>query len=201
MKMIFLFLLVIMLTGNGYAQGGATRTRRVPTERIRKKAEVERIPSPLEQSADEIEEARPEVSYETLFRDMQAVQASLPAIRYIYSQRGFDYEEADRAAMYGWKQLRSKQLEPAAVLSPKVLIDYVSGFGKLIINSKPLDATIELDGDTLHEKTMAISWPSAGAHRVKLSMEGYEDVEDTCVIEEGKVTRFERELKKVKKKN
>jgi hypothetical protein len=208
-RSILLFLFVILLTGYAYGQRESSerdvqRARSKHTARKKSARASPRslpTPSPIERSAEEINDARPAVSYNILFKDMEAVEASLPAVKYIFSQRGFTDREAESATLYGWKQLRIKKLKPTATLSPKELVNYVSGFGKLMIKSIPTGATVELNGQELPDKTDAVTWPSAGTYRLKLSMDGYESVEDKCVIEEGKLTHFEKQLKAIKKRN
>lgn len=196
---ILLVLLAVSLAGEAYSQRGYPTRPRHP----RPAKDVSRrpaAPSPIAMSASEIRGERPEVAYNVLSDDAEVVRASLPDIRRIFARRGFDYRESDSATLYGWKQLRLRWLEPTAALSSGQLINYVSGLGKLVVKSTPAGATIELDGTRFTEKTEAVMWPSAGTYRIKLSLNGYEPVEDTCVVEEGKPTRFERKLKPVKKK-
>ena len=174
------------------------RSRRV-VERVASTSALS-APLPLYESVEEIQNTRPEISDTTLSQDSEAIQDSLPTIRDIYSERGFSYGDADSAVLYGWKQLRLKVLEPTEALSTDALITYVSGFGKLIIKSEPPGAVVELQGNKLLDKTHAVAWPSAGTYRIKLSMDGYEPVEDTCAVQEGQPTLFERSLKRVKRK-
>jgi hypothetical protein len=143
---------------------------------------------------------RPGISRDTLRQDVDAIQESRFSVRRIYSQRGFSSSDADSALLYGWTQLRGKLLEPTAPLSTESLVNYVSGFGKLIIKSTPVGARVELDGGALSDTTAAVAWPSAGTYRIKLSMDDYETIEDTCTVEEGKPTVFERTLKPLKRK-
>ena len=186
MKVPNMFLLLVtILAANVYGQNDSTATARRVT--------------PVERLAYEIRDARPEISFDTLSKDSQAVHASLPAIHHIYAERGFSRREAEEAALTGWKRLRLDQLEPTASLSPKDLINHVSGLGKLVIKSSPAGATIEFGKGEIPDKTEFVVWPSAGSYRIRLSLSGYEAVEDTCTVEEGKVTEFNRTLKKVKK--
>ncbi|MDQ2921786.1 MAG: PEGA domain-containing protein [Acidobacteriota bacterium] len=156
--------------------------------------------SPLEMSVGEIKNERPEISYDTLSEDANAVQASLPAIRYTYSKLDLDYEVAEKAAIFGWKQLRLESLEPTTALSPAHLINFVSERGVLVIKSTPIGATIELDGTMLSEKTEAVEFPSPGNYRVRLSLPGYESVEEECKVTKDKKTEFDPKLKPLPKK-
>lgn len=221
--LILFFLFATPLTGNAYGLAApATKTppgeqppsqtgtpdlkpqpkprpvrRRVPRSRARRAMYV---PTPQELVEQEIRDMRPDVTDDILAQDAEAVRASRFSVRHIYLQRGFSYSEADSALLRGWTQLRGKVLEPTAALSSEALVNYVSGFGKLIIKSKPGGAVVELDGNQLSDKTEAVAWPSAGTYRIKLSMDGYEPVEDTCAVVEGQPTLFERTLKPVKRR-
>ena len=205
MQVLGSLLLFVLLAGTAaYAQdAGGTSPQPSQRKHHRQRSASHRAgikpraPLPLEESAEEIKSARPEITAGTLASDMQVVTDSAPAIRGIFRERGFYYREADAATLHGWEQLRLRHLAPTATLSSEMLIKYVSGFGKLVVKSTPIGAAIELDGEMLPEKTETVTWPSAGVHQLKISMDGYEPLEDTCTIEEGKPTVVERTLKPV----
>ena len=198
---VLLFLLVNLLTGQVHGQTRGTIYKPPPSRpAATKPAAASPMRLPLEESAEEIKAALPQITDDILFQDSEVVRESLPTIQSIYSRRGFSNADANSAALYGWRQLRTTQLEPTAALSSEVLINHVSGFGKLIIRSKPIGAIVVLDGHKLPEKTEAVAWPSAGTSRIKLTMNGYQPVEETCAIEEGKPTLFQRNLKPLKRK-
>lgn len=155
----------------------------------------------IDEATEEIADACPEVTYDTLENDTEVVQASLPAIQYVFSKRGFNTLEAVKATIYGWEQLRIKQLKATAELSPKELINYVTGFGQLIITTSPSGASIQIDGSVRTNKTEDVEWATPGTYRLRLSLDGYESIESECAVEEGKPTHFERTLKPIKKKN
>jgi hypothetical protein len=154
----------------------------------------------LEQTAEEIEEARPEVGDEILLSDEGTVQRSTPSVRRIFSKRGYSEAQTNEAILYGWKELRVNQMSPEVELSSKQLVDFVSGLGMLTIKSDPPGATIEIDGKRHPHKTGCNAWPSAGIHRIRLSLPGYETVEDTFTVEEETPATFEKTLKAVGKK-
>jgi hypothetical protein len=158
------------------------------------------MPLPLYSSAEEIQVMRPDVSDAMLSQDIAAVQSSRSSIRRIYLEKGFNAGEADSALLSGWKQMRVKVLKPTAALSTEALVNYVSGFGKLTVKTTPVGAAVLLDNDKLSQLTNAVAWPSAGIYRIRLSLDGYEPIEDTCEVQEGKPTLFERTLKPVKRK-
>ena len=182
-----LFLMAASLTA--FAQPGTTSA-----------AATARVRSPVEASAEEIRDRHPDIPYEVLFRDMKAVQVSIPAIEFIFTERGQSDKEAERATLFGWKQLRGEKLEKTAGLSPQQLINYVVGLGTLVIRSTPAGAAIELDGKAQADPTEMVTYTSSGTYRIRLSMNGYEPVEDVCSVTEGKVTEFNRKLKPLPKK-
>jgi hypothetical protein len=214
--LILFFLTATFAAGNAYGQGeaGSAQPRPQPREPERrqsrgtpanakaKKAAGDRdsLSPSLYAAAEDIQTMRPGISRDILYQDVDAIRESSLSVRRIYSQRGFSSSDADSALLYGWTQLRGKLLEPTAALSTESLISYVSGFGKLIIKSTPPGALVELDGSALSDKTAAVAWPSAGTYRIKISMDNHETIEDTCTVEEGKPTIFERTLKPLKKK-
>lgn len=156
--------------------------------------------SPLYETMEEIKTVRPEVSYEVLFQDGRAIEATLPAIRYLFNQRGFSYDDAEQATLAGWRQLRDKQLEPTALLSPKELMVYVSEYGKIVIKSVPDAADVELNDKKLSEPTTAKVWTKPGVYHVRISKYGFESVEEVCEIREGKKTEIQITLPPVVKK-
>jgi hypothetical protein len=194
-----LVLFVILPSATAYGQSGG---REAPIQRTGKarSAKSQRVPEPLplDESMKEIKATRPEVSYRTLYYDMDVVKQALPAVRNIFSKRGFLQSEADDALIYGWEELRIRHLKPTEMLSPEVLIRYVSGYGKVIIKTKPAGAVVVIGGKRLPDKTEAVAWSSAGTHPIKLSIDGYEPIEGTCAVEEGKTTVFARTFKPLK---
>jgi len=161
----------------------------------------------LEQSVEAINKARPEVSYDTLSDDAEVVQSSLSEIRYVFIQRGFSNRDAQQATLQGWRDLRTKKLDPDVALSPNDLFKCVTGFGKLFIASLPGGALIEIDGSPARdannnqETTECVRWTPSGEHRVRLTLVGYEPLEDTCTVVEGKPNKFEKTLRPLEKKN
>jgi hypothetical protein len=153
----------------------------------------------LEQTEEEIQEARPIVGSQKLFRDEVTVRIASPDIRKIFAKRGYTAAQTEEAIFYGWKELRINQMPPEMELTPKQLVGFVSGLGLLTISSDPPGATIEIDGKRHPHKTGCNAWPSAGVHRIKLSLPGYETVEDTCTVDEENPATFEKTLKALRR--
>jgi hypothetical protein len=164
------------------------------------KTAATRARSPLESSAEEIKDSHPDIPYDVLFQDMKAVQASMPAIEYIFAERGQSDGEAERATLFGWKQLRGEKLALTARLSPEELINYVIALGTLVIRSTPAGAVVELNGKAQAGRTAMVTYAAPGTYRVRLSLRGYEPVEDVCSVTEWKMTEFNKKLKPLSKK-
>jgi len=202
MKALILFLfLTSMLTADAYAQprGGTTAARTAPP----KPAAATRTRTSytsLSVFFNEIQEERPEISNETLLEDAGAVQASLPAINYTYAKMKLDSQVAEKAALFAWKHLRLGPLAPTAALTPSNLIDFVIGRGVLVIKSIPTGAMVELDGAVLEEPTEAVQFPSPGTYRIRLTLAGYEPVEENCQVSKDKKTEFIKTLNPIPKK-
>jgi len=208
---ILAFLFITVVTPVVYAQTNVGPPLRIPprTPSIAPSRARSRPPilpgaweddSDLERSAEQITDARPDVNNKTLVNDAEAVEASWPAVLFTLKQRGFTNSEAEQAILEGWRRLRIKELDASVVLSPKRLIDYVLGFVKLTIVSTPTGASVEIDGELEQDKTENVSFASPGVYRIRLTLEGYESIEDTCTVKEGQPITFTRTLKKIEKK-
>lgn len=69
--------------------------------------------------------------------------------------------------------------------------------GKLNISSNPFDADIFIDGKHFGKTPRLIPQVLIGQHSLKLSKEGYADVNEKIIIEEGKISDYAFDLKKV----
>jgi hypothetical protein len=171
-----------------------TKPRRKPSG-ITKAATGARVAlSPVESALFEIKEERPSLSYEALFQDKEAVEASMPAILYIFKKKGFNEDDALMAAAAGWRHLRAEKLPPQTLLSPQDLINFVADIGKLTIKSNPDGADVEVDGKKLPRRTMTIAWCTPGKHRVRIVKEGYQPIEDVCEVKSDEPTECEIKL-------
>lgn len=184
-RRILLALLAILLTPHTYSQAQSNAAKTL---------------SPLERVAIDIKEERPKITYETLLEDETAVRASFSAIWYTYSKMELDSDVAAKAVMFGWKQLRLGPLEPTTALTPRDLINFLSELGVLVIKSTPPGAKIEVDGKMLADPTEAVHFSSPGEYRIRLSLAGYEPIEETCQVTKEKKTEFSKVLTPLKKK-
>ena len=153
----------------------------------------------LSPTAAEIKKDRDEISTTMLVMDEGVVRSSLPDIEKAFSRRGLTEDDAKRASNYGWWELRAFKLSPDELLTPTVFVQYVTGLGMLVIRSNPAGARIEIDGTAQPRRTEYIAWPSTGEHRVKLVLDGYVTIDETCTITEEEATSFERVLTPIKK--
>ena len=69
--------------------------------------------------------------------------------------------------------------------------------GKLNISSNPFDADIFIDGKHFGKTPRLIPQVLIGQHSLKLSKEGYADVNEKIIIEEGKISDYAFDLKQV----
>lgn len=164
------------------------------TSRAAARRVTRRLRTPLEISADEIMAERPEVSDETIYDDMEVVQDALPDINRIFRRRGQGETVAQAYTLAGWKKLRVERLGPAERMSIELLTGYVVRLGTLVIKSTPTGASIELDGKN-SGVTENVIYSSSGSYRVRLTLDGYESVEETCSVTEGQMTEVNKKLK------
>lgn len=216
MKNSVLLVLVVFLaagiaTGQGAKAVHEKMERKSDSKVVRKPAVRARPEPPIEFSmmqdaASVIMAERPEVSEQTLSYDAEMIEDSLPAIQVAVSKKGFTQSDARDATLYAWQELRIKKLETTAVLSAAELMRFVNGLGKLTIRTTPKGASIKIDGVPAKDaygrevKTQSCRWPSAGHHRITLILDGYETVDEDCVIDEDGEVVFERTLKPIAKK-
>ncbi len=211
-RLFLLFVAATLTTGISYGQtsGGHILQRHMKKARKPTTTPTARPPVSsvvLNQAADEIFAARPEVTGETLTSDAEVIEASLPAIQIAFSKRGFSHEDAQNAALSGWKWLRIKRLRPAAVLSESEFMHCVTGMGPLSIKTTPSGALIWIDGQPQYlsngrpDKTNALRWTPSGPHHVQLKLEGYQDDEVDCRLEDDGEGSIERILKPIARKN
>jgi hypothetical protein len=197
-RILTLVLALLALTAPPTANA-QKRGRRIPPTPSKKSMPPAhyRVRSLMEMSAEEIKEARPEISDDTLDDDMDVIVYALPDITRAFNGRG----QSDRAArdftLAGWRQLRVERLGTTERLSRQLLVRYVVGLGTLVIRSTPAGAAIELDGKKAG-LTEVVMYPSSGTYRIRLSMDGYESVEEACSVSEGQMTEFNRKLKPLK---
>jgi hypothetical protein len=208
---IFLFLLVTLTMGMARGQdAGPTRhifSRRGTARPARSLIEPPISFASLNEAADEIFRARPEITDDTLTNDAEVIEASLAEIQKVFSKRGFSPAEVQQAALSGWKFLRIKKLAMNAALSATEFVHCVNGLARLIVTTTPEGASVWLDYEQATdkygrpEKTELCKWPSSGTHHIKLVLPGYEPVEEDLVVNNEDDINFDRKLKPIEKKN
>ena len=149
----------------------------------------------LSPEAQQIANERPEVSHTTLQNDEIAIDQAWPVISDKLQLNGFSEDEAREATLASWRDLRLSYLEPQEPLSPGILESYVAELGKLVINSTPADADIEIDGQAFNRKTNTAAWLESGSYKVKVSKSGFEPTEKSATVRKGEKTEVEFTLR------
>ena len=142
----------------------------------------------LSPEAQQIANERPGVNQAVLKNDEIAIDQAWPVISDKLQLNGFSEEEAREATLAGWRDLRLSYLEPQEPLSPGILESYVGELGKLVINSTPAEADIEIDGQAFNRKTNTTAWLEAGSYKIKVSKPGFESTEKSATVRKGEKT-------------
>jgi hypothetical protein len=138
--------------------------------------------------ARQIQNERPEITYGTLANDEAVIQEAWPVISDRLQRNGFSQEEAQEATMVSWRELRVKRLPAQQPLTAAALESYAGALGKLVINSTPSDADVEIEGDVFDRKTNTAAWLGPGHYRIKVSKSGYAPAENSYTVREGTKT-------------
>jgi hypothetical protein len=77
------------------------------------------------------------------------------------------------------------------------LVESAASRGKLVLQSDPAGADIEIDSRPLHKQTDTTVWRHAGKTIIRMSKPGYEPLTESCVVEARKEIQFHRKLKPV----
>jgi PEGA domain len=149
----------------------------------------------LSLEARQIADERPELSYETLAADENAVTEAWPKIFEKLTVRGFSAEEAREVTLTSWRALRLKQLQAQEPLTAEALERYAGELGKLVIISTPPEADVEIDAQIYERKTNTAAWLSPGSYKIKVSKRGFEPVEKSYLVREGEKTQADFVLK------
>ena len=152
----------------------------------------------LSPEAQQIAKERPEVSQTILQSDEIAIDQAWPVISDKLQLNGFSEDEAREATLAGWRDLRLSYLEPQEPLSPGILESYVTELGKLVINSTPAEADIEIDGQAFNRKTNTAAWLEPGSYKIKISKSGFESTEKSATVRKGEKTETEFTLRQGK---
>lgn len=200
MKILLLLAAIALMTTNVYGQWGVER----PRERVaggRAERSVQRMESAAYEknrriARYEIKASKPSVTYLMLSQDQEAIDASLPALRIIFKQRGLSTQHAVYAALTGWYYLRTERLSPTQRLSPRDLINVVGALVVVNIRTTPDGAEAMVGNKRLPIHTPTIAYCNPGRHLVRLSKPGYQTLIETIEISGDEEMEFYRELKK-----
>ena len=149
----------------------------------------------LSPEAQQIAKERPEVSQTTLENDELAIDQAWPVISDKLQLKGFSEDEAREATLSSWRDLRLNYLEPQEPLTPGTLDSYASELGKLVINSTPAEADIEIEGQAFNRKTNTAAWLQPGTYKVKVSKSGFVPTEKSATIRPGQKTETDFTLR------
>lgn len=149
----------------------------------------------LSPEAQQIAKERPEVSQTTLENDEIAIDQAWPVISDKLQLKGFSEDEAREATLSSWRDLRLSYLEPQEPLTPGTLDSYASELGKLVINSTPAEADIEIEGQPFNRKTNTAAWLQPGTYKVKVSKSGFASTEKSATVRPGEKTETEFTLR------
>jgi len=143
-------------------------------------------------TARTIKNQRPEISDERLIQDGRMINEQSPAIVAYYEQRGFNKEQAQKALLATWQDLRLHQA--TASLNEQDFTASAKDWGILVIKSSPAEANVMVGDKKLDEPTETEALLRPGNYQVELSKLGYRTVTGTCQIAAGKKTEFIRTL-------
>ena len=142
----------------------------------------------LSLEARQIRDERPDVTYETLANDEAVVREAWFAVWDRLQRKGFSQEDARDATVASWRELRVNRLHPQEPLSASALETYASSLGKLVINSTPSEADVEIEAQAFDRKTNTAAWLGPGQYRVKVSKSGFMPEENSYTVSEGTKT-------------
>lgn len=149
----------------------------------------------LSPEAQQIGNERPEVSHTTLENDEIAVDQAWPVISDKLQLKGFSEDEAREATLASWRDLRLNYLEPDEPLTPGILDSYATEIGKLVINSTPAEADIEIEGQAFNRKTNTGAWLQPGSYKVRVRKSGFVPAEKSATVRQGEKTEVDFTLR------
>jgi|SRR5215213_952899 len=149
----------------------------------------------LSPEAQQIANERPEVSQTTLENDEIAIDQTWPVISDKLQLKGFSEDEAREATLASWRDLRLNYLEPQEPLTPGILDSYATELGKLVINSTPSEADVEIDGQAFNRKTNTAAWLQPGTYKVKVGKSGFVPTEKSATVRQGEKTEIDFTLR------
>ena len=153
--------------------------------------------SAFSESAHEIKTARPEIRNSTLVCDRNVIADVLPDVTTRFVKNGFTEKDSTEAASDGWKIVRlTSPLQPDRCMHKDSFEKLMFNLGKLIFSTTPNEAAIELDGKDLKKWTTHTKWLPPKTYQVKYSKEGYDEIEMSCGVLEGKPTNCHADLTK-----
>ena len=130
--------------------------------------------------------------------DTKLMRDSTKDIGPTLKRRGFTDTDVDRALTWTTMDFRcGVRAIPVARDIPKdAFIASVRSRGRLIVDSTPFGAVVEIDGHEWVEPTNTRGFPEAGVHRIRLTLDGMQSVERQCEVFKDSVSHFTAKLAK-----
>ena len=181
-------LILLMLIGSAVASLSCSSPRRANAP-VSHEINTNASSQPtLSLDARQIRDERPDVTYETLANDEAVVREAWFVVWDRLQRKGFSQEDARDATLVSWRELRVNRLQPQEPLTVPQLETYASSLGKLVINSTPSEADVEIEAQAFDRKTNTAAWLGPGQYRVKVSKSGFMPEENSYTVHEGTKT-------------
>ena len=150
-------------------------------------------------AATEIRKSNPRVSETLLVEDRRVITSTYPVIYKKMISKGFSEKEIGMAVAASWTDFRSPE-KSLTGLDASIFINTTVKYGKLQIESVPVEAFIVIDGKLQDEKTNVTKWFAPKKYRIVLSKDGYFPEEELRDIKEGNNIPLRKTLKLLPKK-
>ena len=112
-------------------------------------------------------------------------------------QRGFSSEEIDAAAEWAATDLRCgpERVPESRQLSRTALLARLRSVGRIIIESTPSGAQVEVDRQLWRDTTNTKIFATAGKRKIRVTLVGFSPVEKECEVRREGITRFSADLR------
>jgi PEGA domain len=131
--------------------------------------------------------------------DMKLMRDSVNDVAPTLKLRGFTDTDVDGALTWTTMDFRCglRAISSARDIPKDAFIASVRSRGRLLVDSTPSHALVQIDGQPWGEPTNTKGFPEVGVHRIRLTLDGMEAVEQPCEVYKDSITHFTATLKKV----
>lgn len=140
----------------------------------------------------------PDIASELIDQDEMVVAEALSEVKTRLARDGFQEADAEDAVFAAWALLRVgyKSGDLFVALTLPVLVNNVEGLGKLVVDSDPQGARVDLtmDRHSIKDETESRQWVPGGTWKLRLSKPGYRTIEETVSVRSRKKTEIKRTL-------